>query len=406
MTKPSAGFEPSPNVAALRESATIAASARARALRASGHEILDLGAGELDFETPGAIRRAAAAAIEQGATRYTATEGILPLREAIARRANALFTRATPVTAGDVVVSTGSKQALFNACYVLFGEGDEVLIPAPAWTSYYEMVSLARARPIAVCGDAARSLKVTAALLADASTDRTRGVVLNSPTNPTGGVYDRDELAAILELATQRGWWVISDEIYRRIVYEGEAPSCLEVARSRERLIVVDGVAKAWAMTGWRIGWAIAPAAVAGRMAALQSHTTSNPATPSQHAALAALTLTEEIAPELDAMLAHLRSRRERCLSMLRAAPEIRFIEPAGAFYVFVHAGDGDALAERLLTEHGVTVVPGSAFRAPQWIRLSFAAPMDVVTEGVRRLMESLAAGGRHRSAPSSDTMA
>ena len=204
MTKGSAQYIPSPNVVALRESATIAASVRARALRATGREILDLGAGELDFETPAQVRQAAEEAIERGATRYTATEGIAQLREAIAARANTIYRGAEPIQASDIVVSTGSKQALFNACYVLFGAGDEVLIPTPAWTSYSEMVALARATPVAVRGNATRALKVNAEGLAAAATDRTRAVMLNSPTNPTGAVYDRAELSAILELAAER----------------------------------------------------------------------------------------------------------------------------------------------------------------------------------------------------------
>src|SRR5215207_4491397 len=269
-------YTPSTNVAQMKESATIAASARAKALRAAGRPVIDLGVGEPDFDTPSFIRRAAQRAIDAGATRYTATEGILPLREAIAREANELAGGPGPVTAGDIVVSTGSKQSLFNACFVLFGAGDEVLVPTPSWTSYYEMVALAKAVPVHVAGDPGRGLKVSAAALDAAATDRTRGVMLNSPCNPTGAVYGREELREILDLAEDRGWWVISDEIYRRIAYERPACSALEVARSRERLVVVNGVAKAFAMTGWRVGWAIAPRAVAQAMTALQSHTTSN----------------------------------------------------------------------------------------------------------------------------------
>ncbi|HEV2179364.1 MAG TPA: pyridoxal phosphate-dependent aminotransferase, partial [Gemmatimonadaceae bacterium] len=308
-------FVPSPNIAQLKESATIAVSARAKALRAAGRRIIDLGAGEPDFDTPEFIRRAAQQAIDAGATHYTATEGILPLREAIASLANADYRGDDRVTPGDIVVSTGSKQSLFNACFVLFGAGDEVLIPTPSWTSYYEMVALARAEPVPVYGDPANGLKVTAESLAAAASPATKGVMLNSPCNPTGAVYDRAELEAILALADERGWWVISDEIYRRIAYGGVATSIFEVAGSRDRVILIDGVAKAYAMTGWRIGWAIAPRAVAHAMGALQSHSTSNAAAVSQHAALAALTNREAADASIAHMVGEFERRRDAALA-------------------------------------------------------------------------------------------
>lgn len=273
----------SSNVAQLRESATIAVSQRARALRAQGRQIIDLGAGEPDFDTPEFIRRAAQKALDEGATRYTAVEGILPLREAIAAAANEA-NGCERVVPGDVVVTTGSKQALFNACFALFGADDEVLIPTPAWTSYYEMVELARADAVPVPGSPESGFRVTADDLERHATDRTRGVMLNSPCNPTGAVYTASELTDLVRLAAERRWWVISDEIYRRIAYDGPAAGLLSVARHRERIVVVDGMAKAFAMTGWRIGWAIAAAPVARSLTALQSHTTSNATTVAQYA--------------------------------------------------------------------------------------------------------------------------
>lgn len=390
-------FVPSPNIARLRESATIAVSGRAKALRAAGRSILDLGSGEPDFDTPAFIRHAAAEAIEQGATRYTATEGILPLREAIAAEANARIRGLQTVTPGDVVVSTGSKQAIFNACFCLFGPGDEVLVPTPGWTSYYELVELARATPVLVHGDAERGFKVDADLLEAASTPRTRGLILNSPCNPTGSVYSREELAAILELAKRQGWWVIGDEIYRHLTYDGErpAPSLLEVAETRERLVVIDGVAKAYAMTGWRIGWTIAPHAVATAMKALQSHVTSNPAAPSQYAALAALQRREESEAAISQMVQAFQQRRDAALEVFAEVEGLPVVRPDGAFYLFVGIGDasspdeddaGTAFARRLLDDHGVAVVPGSAFHTPDWVRVSYAAPLDDVVEGARKL--------------------
>ena len=275
------------------------------------------------------------------------------------------------MTAAEVVISTGSKQSLFNACFTLFGPGDEVLIPTPAWTSYYEMVSLARATPVPVTGDPAHGFKVTAAMLETAATPRTKGLMLNSPSNP-----------------------VLSDEIYLRIAYGKAASSSLDVAPSRERLIVVNGVAKAYAMTGWRIGWTISQANVAAAMTALQSHTTSNAATVSQHAALAALSMRDEADAAVTAMVAQFEKRRDAALAILRTEPRIHVLAPDGAFYLYLRAPGagktadaGSAFAARLLEKSGVAIVPGSAFLTPDWVRVSYAAEQAQVEEAMRRLV-------------------
>jgi aspartate aminotransferase len=394
VTDPNAGFAPSANISFLKESATIAVSARAKALRAAGRHVIDLGAGEPDFDTPEFIRLAAARAADSGATHYTATEGILPLREAIAADANARYHGAVPVDAKDIVVSTGSKQSLFNICFALFGPGDEVLIPTPSWTSYFEMVALARATAVPVPGDPKGDLLVTAKALAAAATPRTRGVMLNSPSNPSGAIYSAAALREILALAESHGWWVITDEIYRRISYDAPAASLLDLAQKRDRLIIVDGVAKAYAMTGWRIGWAIAPRAVAAAMTAFQSHTTSNAAAVSQHAALAALSDRAQAEPAIDAMVQEFRARRDAVAAEMRTEPRIPFVPMAGAFYLFARIapegakGDpGAEFAQALLEKHDVAVVPGSAFGTPSWVRLSYAAPRDQVLTGVRRMI-------------------
>lgn len=391
-----AEFAPSANIAALNESATIAVAARARALRAEGIPVVDLGAGEPDFDTPEFIRRHAQRALDEGATRYTATEGILPLRRAIAEGATEMLgDRGRAIEPDEVVVSTGSKQALMNACFALFGPGDDVLIPTPAWTSYYEIVRLSRATPLPVAGDPSRGLRVDRQALERAASTRTRGLILNSPCNPTGAVYDREEIADLLALAEARGWWVISDEIYRRIAYGAEAPSTLSVARWPGKLVVVDGVAKAYAMTGWRIGWAIAPRPLARAMAALQSHTTSNAAAVSQHAALAALANRGESDAAVAEMVGAFRDRRDAALAILREEPRLRCVRPDGAFYLFIDVSGipsgggqaGDVVARHLLERHHLAVVPGAAFLAPDWIRLSYAAPREIVADGVRRLV-------------------
>ena len=391
----SVAFRPSENIALLRESATIAVSARARALKAEGRAIIDLGAGEPDFDTPLFIREAAAAAMHAGATRYTATEGILPLREAVAAMAREYGPVAVDVTARDIVISNGSKQSIFNACFVLFGPGDEVLVPTPSWTSYYEIVQLARATPVPVFGDRSRDLKVTADDLARAATPRTRGLMLNSPCNPTGAVYFADELRAILALAHERGWWVISDEIYRRICYDGEAPSALQVAPGRDNLVVVDGVAKAYAMTGWRVGWSIAPLEVTRATTAFQSHATFHMASMAQHGAVAALTRRAESEAAIAAMVAQYRERRDAALAVFATAPHLPLVRPAGAFYFYFDVsaafpGDPDAgstFAKRVLEDYGVAIVPGAAFKTPEWVRASYAAPKEVVVEGISRIV-------------------
>ena len=385
-------FLPSDNIIRLKESATLAVAAKARELKAAGHSIIDLGAGEPDFDTPEFIRRAAADAVEKGATRYTPTEGIPALRAAVAADASKRLERAgvskDAVLPSEVVVSNGSKQSLYNACVACFGPGDEVLVPTPAWTSYFEMIGLARATAIPVYGGEENSLKVTASQLADASSDRTRGIMICSPSNPTGAVYETEELSEILDLAAQRGWWVIADEIYLRIVYGAPAPSSLEVAQSRDNLIIVSGVAKAYAMTGWRIGWTISPVAVARAMTALQSHTTSNAAAVSQHAALAALTRTDEADAAIAAMVAAFTRRKHAVLAALKPYPSIRYVEPRGAFYLYMNVSGfegaedaGAAFAARALEREQVAIVPGSAFGTPNWIRASFATSESVAVE-------------------------
>ena len=388
-------FVPSPNVAQLRPSATIAVSARVRALKAEGRQIIDLGVGEPDFDTPDFVKAAAARAVASGQTKYTATEGILPLREAIASHAAARWAGAESDAPGalDVVVSNGSKQTLFNACFCLFGPGDEVLIPTPAWTSYVEIVALAKATPVAVPGDPANGFQVTVADLEAAATPRTRGIVLNSPSNPTGATWDAKGLKNILTLARSKGWWVLSDEIYRRISYEVPAASAFELTADRSNLIVIDGVAKSYAMTGWRIGWAVAPRAVAKAMTDLQSHTTSNAATPSQYAALAALTERDAAEESITAMVRAFRARRDAAMLILDEEGAPPYIHPSGAFYFFVdvsaipNAGDdaGGVFAAYMLEEHGVAIVPGTAFGTPGWVRLSYAAAEADVLEAMRR---------------------
>ncbi len=313
----------SPNVSTLQPSATIAVATLCRQLRAEGRDILDLSVGEPDFRTPDFAAQAGIAAIVQGFTHYTAVAGLPELREAIA--ASMERQSGGTIDPAGVVVSNGAKQALFNACFALFGPGDEVLLPAPYWTSYPDLISLARATPVVVRTGTEHGFKVTPAMLEAARTPRTRGMILNSPGNPTGVVYSRDELAALVEWARTHGLYVISDEIYGRVCFEDErAASVLDVARVDDGLVVIDGASKAFAMTGWRVGYSYTSRELAAAMTALQSHTTSNIATPSQYAALAAFRDEPRVEHAVRALVNVFRRRRAKALEMRisLAAPE------------------------------------------------------------------------------------
>jgi aspartate aminotransferase len=384
----------SSNIFGVEHSATLAVANKVRSRREKGLRVIDLGLGEPMFRTPASVGAAAVQAISDGHTHYTAVEGLSALRAAIAMNTEHVSGRV--VKPEQVVVTTGSKQALFNACFVLFEEGDEVMIPTPAWPTYSQMLKLARAEPVAVRGAPSNDWKISADILADAATDRTRGLVLNSPCNPTGAVYSREELEDIVRLATDRDWWVISDEIYRDLIYDAEPASVMGLNVSNSKIIVVGGVAKSFAMTGWRIGWAIGPEEVIDAMTAVQSNTTSNACTISQYAALDALT-SQDAAAERRVMLSVLRARREMALEILSSV-SAEFSYPGGAFYLFFRvadnaAGASEAFASRLLDENGVVVVPGSAFGAEGWIRASYAGLEEDLTAGLNAIASSLKRG-------------
>lgn len=389
----------SSNVETLQPSATIAVSSRARELRAEGRDIINLGAGEPDFPTPGFIAEAGIAAIREGRTRYTPAPGLPELRSAVAESMGARHGR--EVDPRGVVVSAGAKQALFNALFVLTGPGDRVLVPVPYWTSYPELVGLARAEPVPVRGPEERGYRVGPEELEAAWGPSVRALLLNSPSNPSGAVYRLEELRAIAEWAAQRDVWVISDEIYAPLCYLGDpAPGLMDLPPELlDRTVVIDGASKAYAMTGWRIGWSVCDPAVASKMAALQSHTTSNAATPSQHAALAALQANPEQRADLRAMVTEFAARRQLVTDLLdQRLPGTARVTPEGAFYLFVRAdrwyGDGrpdsTAFCTWLLEEAGVALVPGSAFGDDRYVRLSFAASRKDLEEAFTRLARVL----------------
>lgn len=388
----SEGFPLSANLQYLETSATIAISAEAKRRKAAGEDVIDLGAGEPDFPTPPIPTEAGIKAIKEGKTRYPANEGILELRAAAAKHLS-LLSGGRPVNADHLVVSNGSKQALFNTCFTLFGPGDVVAIPAPAWVSYPQIVHLARGRPVLVPGDLEWSLKVGVRDL-ERMLPAPKGLILNSPCNPSGGVYTHAEIKAIAHWARDRKVWVIADEIYRRIHYgPGPAPSFLDLPDELlERVVVIYGVSKAYAMTGWRIGMALAPPPVAKAMAALQSHTTTGANHMAQYAAAAALG-DERVEADVARMVAEFRKRRDLVVSRFRQElPGAEFVDPLGAFYFFFRVDafgkiTGTEFCTKLITRTGVALVPGAAFGDDRWVRLSYAAAAGDISRALDRIV-------------------
>lgn len=386
----------SPNVASLQPSATMAIATRAKQLKAAGKDVVDLCVGEPDFNTPEFIAEAGIQAIREGKTRYTPAAGIPELRSAIAADLSRLATRDIDTDPAGVVITSGAKQALFNVIFALFGPGDRVLIPVPYWTTYPELVGLARAEPVFVTGSPERSFRITVDDLEKAAAGGARGLMLNSPGNPSGVVYSREELEEIARWAADRKIWIVSDEIYRRIYFNGDvAPGILDLPDELlERAVVIDGASKAFAMTGWRLGFSYSSRELAAKLTAIQSQTTSNAATPTQYAALAAYERQADADREVERMRRAFAHRKDTLVRELNEKlPGIEFVEPDGAFYFWIgtrgFARDGEgsmALCERLLAEVGLALVPGAAFGDDNFFRLSFAYSEETLIEAVRRL--------------------
>ncbi|HJR53488.1 MAG TPA: pyridoxal phosphate-dependent aminotransferase [Gemmatimonadota bacterium] len=385
------------NLAGIEESATLGMTARAAALAREGRSVVSLSAGEPDFATPEYIREAGVRAIRDGHTHYPPAAGLRALREAIAT--HVADVDGAPCASAEVLVSAGAKQALFEAFFTLFGPGDRVLVPAPFWVSYPAMARLARAEPVIVETRAEDGWKLTPETLEDAGADGARGLVLNSPSNPTGAMYDAAELDALLEVAARHGIWIVSDEIYREIRYREPYASLAAWRGEYDRIVVVDGFSKAYAMTGWRVGYAVGPADVVEAMTTLQGHVNTNTALPCQYAALAALAEEAARRAAVGAMVEAFAARRALLLSAFEGVPGIHPLPPDGAFYLWVDArqwcaalgGDSEALCYDLLDHEGLALVPGSAFGVEGYVRLSFAAAEPVLEDAVGRL----AAAGR-----------
>jgi aspartate aminotransferase len=391
----------SARIGSIAESATLAVDAKAKALKAAGRPVVGFGAGEPDFPTPPAIVEAAAAACRDPRWhRYTPAAGLPELRQAVA--AKTLRDSGYTVDASQVLVTNGGKHALFNAFATLLDPGDEVLLPTPYWTTYPESVRLAGGVPVELPTDETTGYRVSVAQLEAARTPATKLLVFVSPSNPTGAVYPPHEVEAIGRWAAEAGIWVVTDEIYEHLVYGRARFASMPalVPELADRCVVVNGVAKTYAMTGWRVGWLVGPRDVVAAAANLQSHATSNIANVSQVAAVAALTGDLEAVAE---MRAAFDRRRLTMTAMLEEIPGVRCPLPEGAFYCFPSVKDvlgreirgrrpktSAELAELVLDEAEVALVPGEAFGAPGYFRLSYALGDDDLVEGVSRLQSLL----------------
>jgi aspartate aminotransferase len=383
-------------IQALEPSATLAMAAKAKELQAAGRTVYDFSVGEPDFTTPPHICEAAATAIRAGHTHYTVASGIPELKAAIVRQYRERH--GLDYAPGQVVVSNGAKHALHSAFAAVCDPGDEVIIPAPYWVSYADLVKLTGARPVIVPTREEENFKLTSALLRQAITPRSSLLLLCSPSNPTGSMYSPEELSALADVAVEHDLLVLADEIYERLVYGEHRFASFATVRPglAERTILVNGVSKAYAMTGWRIGWTMSPPNVAKAIADLQSQETSNPASISQHAAVAALNGPQECVEQMRQEFAR---RREYVRERIAGIPRLRTTDMAGAFYAFVniqaHLGrryggqmvsNSAAWCLELLAQQGVATVMGSAFGAEGYARISFAASMETLRAGFDRI--------------------
>jgi len=381
-------FKINSRIRELEGSATLAITARAKELKAQGSDIVNFAAGEPDFDTPDSIKEAAIKAIKEGFTKYTPSIGTIELRKAIAQKLEK--DNHLTYSPSQIAVSCGAKHSIFNIIQVLADEEDEVLIPSPYWVSYPEMVKIAGARSTFIPTTVQAQFKMTADQLVKYISPKTRILILNSPSNPTGMVYSKEELAALAEICVRHNIFVISDEIYEKLIYDTTGYcSIASLGKAIYDLTVtVNGVSKAYSMTGWRIGYCAGPQEIIEYINKFQDHTTSNPASISQMAALAAL---EESQEKVSAMREEFKKRRDLMASCLKKIPQVNFLIPQGAFYIFCDFskyGDSALLAKRILDETKVAVIPGDSFGAKGFLRLSFATSQERIEEGCARIAE------------------
>jgi len=380
-------YKISRRAASLAPSLTLAIDSKAKEMKARGEDVVGFGAGEPDFDTPQHIKDAAARALAEGFTKYTPSSGIPELRQAIAdkfKRENGLSYKPS-----QIIVSCGGKHSCYNAILATCEEGDEVIIPSPYWLSYPEMVKLAAATSVIVPTSDKTEFKVTPEQLRQAITPRTRLFILNTPSNPTGTVYTPDEVKALGDLCVERGVLILSDEIYEHLLYDGAVHRSVAgfSAAHYEHTIVAHGFAKAWSMTGWRLGFLAAPEPIAKAIDAVQSHSTSNPTSFAQKGAVAALTGPQD---HLEGWLAEYAKRRSVAHAKLNAMPGVSCVNAKGAFYLFPNiAGTGLKSSEfcaRLLEQEKVAAVPGIAFGADDYVRISYATSLANIEKGLERM--------------------
>ena len=386
----------------VKPSSTLAISDKAKQMKAQGIDVVSFGAGEPDFATPENICTAAKKAIDDGFTKYTAASGIMELKEAVCRKFKSF--NHLDYEPAQIVISNGGKHSLSNIFTAIINPGDEVIIPAPYWLSYPEMVKLAGGVPVYVRCEADTGYKITAEKLAAAITSKTKAFVLNTPNNPTGMIYSRKELEALARVVVEKDIYCISDEMYENLIYTGEEPVSIASLGDEiyKRTITCSGMAKSYAMTGWRIGYIGAPREIAKAIGSIQSHQTSNPNSIAQKAALEALDGPQERVAE---MKAEFMKRSERMYELVTSLPYLKMIKPDGAFYAFIDVsatfeksckgkkvGDVFGLADILLNDYNVAVVPCTDFGFPTHIRLSYATSMENIEKGLARIGEFLKA--------------
>ena len=371
-------------------SATMAVAAEAEKLRATGADLVDLGAGEPHFSTPSYIKEAAIAAINNNFTRYTAVGGIAELRDAIVKRHAADF--GSEYTRDECIASVGGKHALFNAIQVLVDHGDEVILPVPYWVSFKDIIRYAGGEPVYIPTDEAHDFQLTAEMVERAITPRTKMIILNSPNNPSGSVMKPEDMTSVLRLAHERGIWVISDECYVYLNFTGHVFSAGSVTDVKERLLIIGSLSKTYAMTGWRLGYALGPGPVIAAMQKLQSQSTSNPTSIVQKAAVAALNGPQDCVLEMRQDYIKLR---DKVVAGLRAIPGLTCAAPNGAFYAYPNVShyfgrggmeSASDAARKLLHEAHVVVVPGEAFGTQEHVRMSYAVAEQNLERGLERM--------------------
>jgi len=390
----------SARINSIKPSPTLAITMKANALRAEGRDVIGFGAGEPDFDTPDNVKKAAIQAIEEGFTKYTPVGGIDELKDAIIGKLNR--DNKLNYTRAQIVVSCGAKHTLYNLAQVLFEEGDEVIIPSPYWVSYPDIVILTGAKPVILKTNASDGFKIGPGQLEEVINPRTRAVIINSPSNPTGAVYTQAELVELAEVFVKKDVLAISDDIYEKILYDGISFANMATVNAdmKERTVVVNGVSKSHAMTGWRIGYAAGPVEIIAAATKLQSQNTSNPTSIAQKAAVEALNGDQAI---VEAMVKEFEKRRNIMVDRLNAIPGITCMTPQGAFYVFpeiagllgrkyggkVLATSSD-VAAWLLDEANVAVIPGGEFGQDDHIRLSYATSMSNIEKGLQRIRDAI----------------